>query len=880
MSVQSKGLYAFGHFRFDGGERLLLCDGRRVPLTPRVAETLLVLVEKAGHLVEKEELMRRVWPDAFVEEGNLSKNVYTLRKLLGQEDSGGEYIETLPKRGYRFVAQVMEIGRGPDGVPGYDQPQTRIEEAQPLEGKAGREPSCETQPNLLAAPPEPPLSPQLEAAGIDRAGSALIERSSLPSPEASRGTIGLPPPPGGKVAGRWRHGKGPALAWTIAAIAIGISTGTYVYTRSRSIPSLTDRDTVVLADFANATGDSVFDGTLRQGLSAQLEQSPFLNLLSDQRIAQTLLLMTQGKDTRLSPDLAREVCQRTASAATIEGSIGSLGSQYVLGLKAVDCRNGDILVTEQVTANGKEQVLKALGEAATKLRKKLGESLTSVEKYDVTPEKVTTPSLEALKAYSLGWRAWNVNGDVAGALPFFQEAIRLDPGFAMAHALMGRGYSNLGETARGAESIRKAYELRGRVSERERFYIDSAYHFFVSGDLKAARKIDELWVQTYPRDLLPLSQLDTIYLILGEYDKALDRAREGLRQDPGSGISYVTMVIADLALYHIEEARAVALEAQAHKLDSPFLHINLYLADFFQHDDAGMQREAAVLAGKPGYEDIVLCYESDTAAYAGQYLKARELTRRAAESAKRADEEEEALNYEAEAAVREALVGNEDLALRQAGRAAALSNGRDVEAISAIALGLAGDSPRAIRLVDDLDKRFPKDTIVHAVYLPTIRAATILGGASASREAGRAVQILAVAAPYEQGDPSETLDFALYPAYLRGEAYLAAQLGPAAAAEFQKIIEHPGVVLNEPIGALARLGLGRAYALEARGSTGPVHGRPLPGEGPSRPGGAILDPDAHAKARIAYQDFLSLWKDADPDLPILKKAKAEYARLQ
>jgi eukaryotic-like serine/threonine-protein kinase len=644
---------------------------------------------------------------------------------------------------------------------------------------------------------------------------------------------------------RWRWALGLVMASAVTAVI-------YLDLRLRQSHRLTEQDTIVLADFTNTTGDPVFDGTLRQGLSAQLEQSPFLNLLSDTRVAETLALMAQPKDTRLTGERAHEVCQRTASAATIEGSIASLGTQYVLGLKAVNCQTGDSLAQEQVTANGKEHVLNMLGEAATKLRQRLGESLASLEIYDTPLEKVTTPSLEALRAYSLGWRAFTVNADPAAGVPSFREAISVDPNFAMAYAMLAVSYNSMGETARAAENIRKAYELRGRVSERERFLIDSRYDIHVTGDLEAARRTCELWAETYPRDPIPLGDLGLIYAFLGEHDKMLAAFQEGWKLGRRSGIVYAGLVIAYLALYRIEEARAAAQEAQAHNLDSPLIHINVYLADFFQHDAPGMEREAAGLAGKPGWEDILLCYESDTAAYTGQFIKARELTRRAAESAERADEKEEAVGYEAEAALREALAGNLSLARQQAHRAVALSDGRDVQAISAIALGLAGDSPQAMRLANELGKRFSKDTIVQFEYLPMIRAASFLGGGNPSKEAGRAVQALATAAPYEKGDPSQTLNFALYPAYLRGQAYLAAHQGAAAAAEFQKILEHPGVVLNEPIGALAHLSLARGYTLS--GDT--------------------------VKAKSAYQDFLGLWKDADPDIPILKEAKAEYAKLK
>ncbi len=633
----------------------------------------------------------------------------------------------------------------------------------------------------------------------------------------------------------------PAAVILFAAAIVG---GLYFRSRQATI-HLTEKDSVVLAEFTNTTGDPVFDGALRQGLSSQLEQSPFLRLLSDQRVAQTLALMAQPKDARLTRELAREVCQRTASTATIEGSISSLGSQYVVGLKAVNCRNGDVLADEQSTASGKEQVLKALGEAATKIRERLGESLASVQKYDAPAESVTTQSLEALQAYSLGYQAQMVKNDSSSAISLFQRAISLDPNFAMAYARLGTNYNNLRQSARAAEFTRKAYELRERVSEREKFYILSHYDNFVTGNLEAARKTYELWAQTYPRDDVPIGNLGIIYIYLGDYDKALAAMLDMMKADPGGGLSYSNLVSSYVQVNRLDEARATAQEAQAHNLDNPLIHFNLYGIDFLQHDSAGMEREAATLMGKPGFEDLMLDTESNTAAYGGQFAKARELLRRAADSAQRADEKETAAAYEAEGAAREALVGNMEPARQQAQAALAMSDGRNVEAGSAIALGLAGDAPQATRLAADLAKRFPEDTIVQFEYLPMIRAVVALQSGSATK----ALEALAPAAPYELGSIGGVT---LYPIYLKGEAYLAAHQGSAATAEFQKIVDHLGIRPTFAEHSLAKLGLGRAY---------------------------VMTGDA-AKARAEYQDFFALWKDADPDIPILKQAKAEYAKLQ
>ena len=635
----------------------------------------------------------------------------------------------------------------------------------------------------------------------------------------------------------------PVVLVVIATIGAGL------YYRSKQAKPLTDKDTIILADFANTTGEPVFDGALRQGLSAQLEQSPFLSLVSDEHIAHTLQLMNKPRQARLTPELAREVCQRTASAATIEGSISNLGSQYVLGLKAVNCRTGDLLSEEQVTANGKEQVLEALGKAATKLRGKLGESMASVQKYDAMPQNVTTPSLEALQAYGLGVRTVEVANDYVAATPFFERAIAMDPNFAMAYLRLAEDYQPQGELGRSAENARKAYQLRDRTSEQEKLAISSFYEYVVTGNLEAARSSYELWARTFPReDDEPQNMLWLINAAFGEYEKSHSAAQEAAKLNPGSANNIVSVVYADQWLNQLDKAKAAAQDARARNLESPWIPLILYVVDFVSGDAAGMEQEAPRAMGKPGIEDQILFLQSETATYGGEFTKARELTQRAADSALRAQEKETAAEYQAHDSVREALAGNKALAKQEAHSAIAGSDGRHSEGFSAIALGMAGDSAQAERLAGDLAKRFPQDTIVQFDYLPMIRAAVALQ----SGKAAEALAALAASVPYEMGQTNSAFTFALYPAYLRGEAYLAVRQGAAAASEFQKILDHPGVIGNQPIGALARLGLGRAYALS--GDT--------------------------TRAKIAYQDFLSLWKHADPDSPTLKDAKAEYAKLQ
>jgi eukaryotic-like serine/threonine-protein kinase len=772
MSAETKVLYEFGKFRCDPREHLLLCDGKPISLSPKSFEILVVLIQSNGQLLMKDELMRQVWPDSFVEEANLTVNVSALRKALGETPGGQQYIETVPKRGYRFVAPVTQH-RG-----------------------------------------EGTIVPPVQTSGVEQL--ALLP-GTAPEPT---------------LQFRFRR-------WWLAAALLLVAVLVSVLVSSRQAV-LTDKDTVVLADFANSTGDPVFDDALRQGLSSQLEQSPFLNLLSDERIGQTLSLMAQPKDSRLTHDLAREVCQRTASAAVLDGTIAQVGTQYLLTLKAVNCSNGDSLGSTEAQATDKNHVFEALGKLASEMRNKLGESLASVQKYDAPAENVTTPSLEALKAYSLGYQAMVVKSDYTGAIPLFQRAFSLDPKFAMGYARMGTSYADLNETVRSAESVRRAYELRERVSEREKFYIASHYEMFVTGNLEAARQVYELSAQTYPRETR-LGNLGFLYSQLGDYEKALAEYKEDLKLNPDKGNAYPDLAGAYLQLNRLDEAQATALEAQAHNTDVPEVHLKLYWVDFLRHDAVGMEREAAGLMGKPGDEDQMLNYESDTFSYGGQLANARVLTRRAIESAHKVDEKEAAALYQAEAAVREALVANTDLAKTQARAALSLSNGRDTSGLSAIALGLAGDSAYATRLADDLGERFPQNTIVQSNYVPTIHAAALLR----SGDASKATETLAAAAPYELGTNFVTLNFVLYPVYLRGEAYLATKQGAAAAAEFQKILDHFGIVRNAPIGALAHLQLGRAYALSGDSS----------------------------KAKRAYNDFLTLWKASTPTSPSSSKRK-------
>jgi Tfp pilus assembly protein PilF len=643
---------------------------------------------------------------------------------------------------------------------------------------------------------------------------------------------------------RWRL----VLTALLAIVIVGVGVEFY----PRRATALGAKDTVVLADFANRTGDPVFDDTLRQGLAVQLEQSPFLSLVSERRIQQTLRLMGQSPDKSITPEIARELCQRAGSVAALDGSIASLGKQYVLELRAVNCNTGDTMVREEATAEGKEQVLNALSRSAGKLREKLGESIVTAEKFDTPLDQVTTPSLDALQAYSRGRVSMMGKGDFTAAIPQLEQAVRLDPKFALAYAALATCYYDLGESAKAAEYAKKAYDLRDRVSERERLTIESRYHLFATGDLEKARQSLELWAQTYPRELVARNDLGANYGTLGQYEKGIAATEEAVRLDPGSALAVTNLFAAYLEMNRFEDARSLAVEALTKRLDSPPLRLGLYQLGFLQNDTAEMAKQVNWAMGQTGIEDALLAAEADSAAFYGQLSKARDFSRKAVASALKADEKETASGYEADAALREALFGNPVEARQRASAALAFGTPRDVEYGIALARALTDANKKSqaqiTKLMDDLANRLPEDTVVQFNYLPTIKALEEINLGNPLK----AIEILEAARPYELGSPSNiSMSLSLYPVYVRGLAYLSAKQGTQAVAEFQKILTHRGIVQTEPIGSLAQLGLARAYALQ---------------------GDAV-------KAKAASQGFLTLWKNADQDIPILIAAKSENAKL-
>jgi DNA-binding winged helix-turn-helix (wHTH) protein/Flp pilus assembly protein TadD len=766
--AETVGSIRFGPYELSLDGEELRKDGNRLKLTGQAIQVLVVLATNAGKLVAREELQHKLWPGATYGdfEHGLNAAVNRLRETLGDSATDPKYIETIPRRGYRFIAPL------------------------------------ETRPDSIEAN----LSTDAQGKGVLQSAETLTGRG---------------------------HWKLIALAVvTVVTLAVG---GYFYLPRG---PKLTDKDTIVLTDFVNTTGDSVFDDTLKQGLRVQLEQSPFLNILSDQRVDEQLKLMGGSAGERLTPELARDLCQRVGSKAVLTGSISRLGKHYVIGLSASRCDTGDTLGDEQVEADQQEHVLTSLGESATKMRKRLGESIASVQKYDAPIEQATTPSLEALKAYSLGMRTLRATG-VVTALPFFQRAAELDPNFAMAYVRLGTTYAYLSEPVLLAENTRKAYELRTKVSERERLFIEEEYYRFVTLDLEKAVQFLEIWQKTYPQDVEPYHQLGYLYArLFGRYEAALDEAREAVRLEPDNEENYSNLCFSYRWLNRLDDAALVLKQAEQRKLESANLLEHRYELAFLKGDKGEIERLKATSTDRRAL-DYFRGLEASAEAYNGRLKKSRELFR---------PETEDGCHICAQLSLIEAQYGVKRQARIDAYSALKVTGiGESNLWKITLALALAGDSASADKLAKELNESYPRHTIIQRYWLPIIRAAEALE----QKSADQAAELLRVTSPYEL---SATGIGSLEPIYLRGQAYLMQHNGSAAAVEFEKIIDHPGITKTEEavVGPLAVLGLARAYALEG----------------------------ATVKSRTAYQDFLTRWKDADPDIPILKEAKAEYAKLQ
>jgi DNA-binding winged helix-turn-helix (wHTH) protein/tetratricopeptide (TPR) repeat protein len=754
----------------DPERETLLRAGESVPLTPKTFQVLLVLIRNSKQVVTKDDLMKSVWPDTFVEEANLSRTIFMLRKALGETAQNHRYIVTVPGLGYRLAESVQ-------------------------------------------------LVPEQEIAVIAASHSRLQVQEKETEPR------------------RWIA----AAVVLLVAVAGGIG-----WLNSRRSAVFTAKDTVVLADFANSTGDPLFDGTLREGLAIQLQQSPFLSLISDQRIRRTLRLMGQQNGAKLTPELARAVCERTGSAAVLEGSIVPLGSQYVVELQAKSCKTGEVLDREQAQAARKEDVLNALGQIASRFRGKVGESLGTIQEHNTPLAEATTPSLEALEAYSEGWKLHTSSGALAG-LPFVRHAVEIDPNFALAYSTLGREYADLDEPSLSAESTTRAWQLRDRASDPEKFVIAANYQILATGNLEEARETCEAWAHTYPRDALPHVMLSgNTNKAAARYEEAIAQGRKAIELDPDFAIAYFNIAVNNVYLDRLDEAENALGRAAGRGLEiDEFIMLEHDIA-FLKGDSAGMARVAARARERSGGETWISNKESFASAYSGHLQQARILSQRAVDQARQQAQPERAALWEAGESLREAFFGDIPPARKSATAALNDSNNPEAQYGAGLAFALSGDTPRAQSIADALLKRYPENTVVQFSYLPVLRAQIALNQGDASQ----AIHRLEVAVPYELG-ASQGLYGALYPVYVRGEAHLVGRQGAEAAIEFRKILDHRGIVNSDPIGALAHLQLGRALVV-------------------------LGD---KAKARIAYEDFLKLWKDADPDIPVLKQARTEYAHL-
>ncbi len=777
----------------DPDKQVLLREGQPVAVTPKAFETLLVLVRRSREVVTKEELLSTVWPDSFVEEANLSQNIFMLRKALGDTLEERAYIVTLPGRGYRFAAPVRTVTEGSESLIARMQSRTEI----------------------------------------------TIE-DTAPEPGAS--TPGLP----ASVPSRWTR----KVMWaSTTALAAALAAGLLLRHPQR-VP-LGEKDSVLVADFTNKTGDPVFDQALRQGLEVQLEQSPYLSLVSEDHIQRALHQMDQPPETHITGSVAREVCVRTASAVLIEASIQSVGTQYVLNLVSADCKTGEVIDRQQVQAARKDDVLGAISDMTSRFRKRVGESRETLRKHDVPLAEATTASLDALKAYSLGLNVVAVEGEEAG-IPYFRRAVEIDPNFSMAYAYLALMYGSTGSSRLATENALKAYQLRDHASDNERFFISAYYFGRAIGNQEKARQVCEQWAQTYPRDPVPHAFLSGfIYPVLANYNQAIEEGRKTMQLAPDRAFAYVNQGENALYIGRFDLSRDALRRAQEHHLSDPLLLVLRYDLAFLERDRDGMQQAVDAAEGEPDAMDLMADRQAFALSYSGELRRASVLSRQAIDLAQQQGDRERAAQFAARAAVREAFFGNARGTKQAVTNALSLATNRETEYGAAVASALAGDVQLAQSLAGELESEFPEDTSIRFSYLPVLRATLALRRG----EPLKAVEALEAAAPYESGVPRCALTGffgSLYPILLRGEAYLAARKGPEAAREFQKLLDHRGAMIGDPVSVLAHYGLARAYSLSG---------------------------DAN-KAREQYREFLADWKDADPDIPILKQAKIEYRKLQ
>jgi len=813
-------LLRFGVYEMNLDTQELRNAGTLVKLAPQPFRLLEMLASHAGQIVTREEIQNELWGnDTYVDfDRGVHKCVNQIRNVLNDNPERPLYVATLPRKGYRFLAPVTS--------------KTVVVTPKVRESE----------------PADPPTDAELAVDAVAASSGAGAAATLQPETAATPSSAPAPPSPRRRTR----------LLLTVALVALA-GFAILFYWQAQKAHALMERDTVVLADFANSTGEPVFDETLKQALRIQLEQSPLLNLVSDQKVNSTLRLTGHSPGDRLTPELTRDICQRVGSKAMLTGSIAQLGSQYVIGVQAVNCTTGDVLAEALEQAKNKEEVLKAVDRAAVSVRRKLGESLRSVQTFATPVEEATTPSLEALRAYSLGVKASREEG-WAAALPYYQHAIELDPNFAVAYFELGISYNDQSEPGRAREYLTKAFELREHTSERERLAISGVYYHLITGELDKATRVSTQMTMDYPQKFSGYEALSLDYGSMGEYEQAVPIARQASVLPPDRVGEYDNLVNFLLASQQLEQAQNSILEAQKKKLGTYYSHAQLYALGFLRGDAARMAEQQHWFESKPALENFGLSLTSDTEAYHGHLRKARTLSQQAAESAVRSDSKEGGATWSVNQALREAAFGNLAAAEQAADAGLALApNSLSVQAEAALAYAMAGNRPRAESMARDLNANYPLDTQVQSLWLPAIQAQLALD----RKKPAEAIQQLQPASPpLENGaSPSILQVTCLYPTYIRGQAYLQSGQGAAAAAEFQKILSHSGMVWNCWTGALAQLGLARANALQSAVSQG-------------------ADAEAaRAHALTAYSDFLKLWTDADSDIPIYQQAKAEYRKL-
>jgi eukaryotic-like serine/threonine-protein kinase len=790
-TAESKGinsLYEFGPFRLDPAKHVLLRGEEPVSLTPKAFETLLVLVENRDRVLLKDELMNRVWPESFVEEANLSQTIFMLRKTLGETAQDQRYIVTVRGTGYRFAEPVREAKQEGNGN-----------------------------------------APAIRVGSSDRA----ITPEAASDPVGEFGQQALPKRAPG-VPG-WRVVLGVALLG-VAVVAGGL------YFRARFSTPLTEKDTILLADFDNTTGDAVFDGTLRQALAIQLEQSPFLKVLSDQRVNETLKLMNHAPGERLTRSVALEVCQRENIKAVLAGSIASIGKQYLLNLEAINCQSGETFASQQARSDSREGVLDGLSEIATKMRAQLGESLASIGKFDRPLREVTTSSLEALKTFTSGAQMIREGRDESAAAVLFQRAIELDPNFAMAYNYLAISYDHLAENEKAAFYQSRAYELRDRVSEREKLLITSSYHWLVTGDSEKETATYQLWREEYPRDYLPLQFLgDTDWSSFGQYEQAVELLKQAWQLEPKQPNSPRSLAYCYLALNRTPEARKLLDRVIEEGYDVWSVHAARSATAAMQADNPALEAERRWSAGQPATTNIADSIWAE-AVQRGRVNEARQIDERQTEELRAAGYKEAASMSAAGFANAEALFGDYNDAQKHAALSSTLFRSRaNLEAV-ALASALSGNKDQAQKITDELIRKYPSDTVLHQIVVPFAVAASDIS----QDHPEKAIIALESARRFEGG-----AYYGFWIWYLRGLAHLKNHQAADAVADFEEIVDHRGTSPLSQQWVLAHLGLARAHA-----SLGDV-----------------------AKARSAYQDFFALLVEADPDVPVLKQAKTEYAKL-